>query len=395
MVESVNHFDSIIIGGGNVGAAAAVSLAQQSYQVAIIDKQPATAIASTDALTARVTALNLASIDFLEQCGVWSQVLAIRATPYVSMHVWEQGGAAEISFQAKETSHNKLGVIVETAVLQTALNQSIQTHDSITHYPNSVLQQCSSVGEDMMLVECEDGTRLTAPLVLGADGQQSQLRTCMQIEFSQKDYHQRGVVAIIESEYVHQDTAWQCFTHQGPLALLPISEQHCSIVWSVPEMRCKELMDMPIADFNQQLTAAFEHKLGRLTVTSERLSFPLQGAQSARYIDHRMALLGDAAHVVHPLAGLGLNLGLADVRCLTDLIAQSDRPLGSARVLRQYELARKSDNAIIQKALEGIDQLFRSDQQLLRSARSMGVNFTNKTAALKMFFMQKALGVAV
>ena len=112
MVESVNHFDSIIIGGGNVGAAAAVSLAQQGYQVAIIDKQPATAIASTDALTARVTALNLASIDFLEQCGVWSQVLAIRATPYVSMHVWEQGGAAEISFQAKETSHNKLGVIV-------------------------------------------------------------------------------------------------------------------------------------------------------------------------------------------------------------------------------------------------------------------------------------------
>ena len=217
----------------------------------------------------------------------------------------------------------------------------------------------------------------------------------MQIEFSQKDYHQRGVVAIIESEYVHQDTAWQCFTHQGPLALLPISEQHCSIVWSVPEMRCKELMDMPIADFNQHLTAAFEHKLGRLTVTSERLSFPLQGAQSARYIDHRMALLGDAAHVVHPLAGLGLNLGLADVRCLTDLIAQSDRPLGSARVLRQYELARKSENAIIQKALEGIDQLFRSDQQLLRSARSMGVNFTNKTAALKMFFMQKALGVAV
>ena len=246
-----------------------------------------------------------------------------------------------------------------------------------------------------MLVECEDGTRLTAPLVLGADGQYSQLRECMNIAFEQKDYQQRGLVAIIESEHFHQDTAWQCFTQQGPLALLPISEKHCSIVWSVPELRCEALMALSGEDFNHALTAAFEHKLGRLTVVSERMNFPLQGAQSVRYIDHRIALLGDAAHVVHPLAGLGLNLGLADVRCLSDLIADSNRPLGSARVLRQYEMARRSENAIMQKALEGIDQLFRSDHQLLRSARSMGVNFTNQSSALKMFFMQKALGVAV
>ena len=395
MIQTVNEYDCIIVGGGNVGAATACSLAQAGHKVAIIDKKQAPQWQPEDALNLRVTALNLASIDFLTQINVWARVVAMRAHPYHSMRVWEQGGGAKIDFHANETSHSRLGVIVENHVLLTALNQEIDEQPLITRHMGCSLQSCTSITEQTLLVECDDGSKLTAPLVLGADGQNSTLREFMQADFIFTDYHQRGIVAIIESEQFHQDTAWQCFGAHGPLALLPITEQQCSIVWSVPDSFCEQLQAMPDAEFNQQLTSAFEHKLGALSVVSQRQSFPLRGAQSQHYVSHRMALLGDAAHIVHPLAGLGLNLGLADAMCLSACIKNSDRPLGSARVLRQYEMARKADNAVMQKALEGIDHLFRSEQQWVRSLRHVGVNLADSQFALKQFFMQKALGVGL
>ena len=394
MIQSVNEYDCIVVGGGNVGSAAACSLAQAGHKVALIDQHPAPQWTPQDALNLRVTALNLASIEFLTQLDVWPRVLAMRAHPYHAMQVWEQGGGAQIDFNANETSHSQLGVIVENQVLLTALNQAIDEQPLITRHVDS-LQTCAVISEQMLLVECDNGSKLTAPLVLGADGQNSRVREMMHSDFILTDYQQRGVVAIIESDQCHQDTAWQCFGVHGPLALLPITPEQCSIVWSVPDNVCQQFETLTDDAFNQQLTNAFEHRLGDLRVVSARQSFPLRGAQAQHYIGQRMALLGDAAHIVHPLAGLGLNLGLADVICLTECIQQSDRPLGSARVLRQYEMARKADNVIMQKALEGIDHLFRSDEQILRSLRHVGVNLADRQAMLKQFFMQKALGVAL
>lgn len=394
MIQSVNEYDCIVVGGGNVGSAAACSLAQAGHKVALIDQHPAPHWSPQDALNLRVTALNLASIEFLTQLDVWPRVLAMRAHPYHAMHVWEQGGGAQIDFNANETSHSQLGVIVENHVLLTALNQAIDEQPLITRHVDS-LQTCTVISEQTLLVECDNGSKLTAPLVLGADGQNSRVREMMHSDFILTDYQQRGVVAIIESDQSHQDTAWQCFGVHGPLALLPITPEQCSIVWSVPDSVCQQFETLTDDAFNQQLTNAFEHRLGDLRVVSARQSFPLRGAQAQHYIGQRMALLGDAAHIVHPLAGLGLNLGLADVICLTECIQQSDRPLGSARVLRQYEMARKADNAVMQKALEGIDHLFRSDEQILRSLRHVGVNLADRQAMLKQFFMQKALGVAL
>lgn len=394
MIQSVNEYDCIVVGGGNVGSAAACSLAQAGHKVALIDQQQALQWTPQDALNVRVTALNLASIEFLTQLDVWPRVVAMRAYPYHAMRVWEQGGGARIDFNANETSHPHLGVIVENHVLLTALNQVIGEQPLITRYVGS-LQICTAISEQTLLVECDDGSKLTAPLVLGADGQNSVVREIMQSDFILTDYHQRGVVAIIESDQFHQDTAWQCFGTHGPLALLPITPEQCSIVWSVPDSVCQQLEAASDDEFNQQLTNAFEHKLGDLRVVSARQSFSLRGAQAQHYIGRRLALLGDAAHIVHPLAGLGLNLGLADVISLTECIRQSDRPLGSARVLRQYEMARKADNAVMQKVLEGIDHLFRSDDQIMRSLRHIGVNLADSQAALKQFFMQKALGVAL
>ena len=152
-------------------------------------------------------------------------------------------------------------------------------------------------------------------------------------------------------------------------------------------------MKLDDAEFNRQITSGFEYKLGQLSVVSERKSFPLLGSQAEHYIDRRVVLMGDAAHVVHPLAGLGLNLGIADVNCFTTLLTEADRPLGSERVLRQYERERKSENMIMQQSLEWIDKLFRSEQQLTRSIRTAGVNFTNKAMPVKSLFMNKALGI--
>ena len=393
MAGNVQEFDIVIVGGGIVGAAAACRLAQQYSRIAIVDKGvPATWLAC-DPFGLRVSALNLATIKLFKQIDIWQNIMSMRAYPYTSMFVWEQGGGAEIEFNAAETSHDSLGAIVENQVILAALNHALDNNKNITRFNRCSLKDCHTISDSAMLVELEDDKKLSAQLLIGADGQRSKVRDCFGIDAKQNKYQQLGLVAVIETEKPHQHTAWQCFNDEGPLALLPLSENTCSIVWSVSEERCKDLMDLNDAEFNQQITSGFEYKLGQLKVISERKSFPLSGSQAERYIDQRVVLMGDAAHVVHPLAGLGLNLGIADVAYFATLLDESNRTLGSERVLRQYERERKSENMIMQHSLEWIDKLFRGERQMTRSIRSIGVNVTNKTMPLKALFMHKALGI--
>ena len=394
-MNTTDEFDIVIIGGGIVGAAAACRLARQFKRLAIIDNTPQTPWQPDCAFGLRVSALNLASSQLLNELEVWQQVQAMRAFPYTAMVVWEQCGDARIEFNASETSHSRLGTIVENQVLLTALNERLASDPAIIRYDNCSLQNLTAIGEKSMLVELDNGERISAQLVIGADGQRSKVRDCSGIESLQTAYHQSGLVCNVQTELPHKNTAWQCFTSDGPLALLPLQDHMCSVVWSVAQSRCQQLLALPDSHFNTEVSAAFEHTLGQLQVVSERKSFALQGAHSNRYIGHRVALIGDAAHVVHPLAGLGLNLGLEDVRCLTDLLSNTKRALGSERVLRKYERARKSENLIMQRSLEAIDALFRSEQPAVKTIRSFGVNFTNKVLPLKLFFMQRAMGIPV
>ena len=393
MASSIQEFDIVIIGGGIVGAASACRLSQQYSRIALVDKGMPTNWQVNDPFGLRVSALNLASIQLFQQINIWQNIQAMRAYPYMSMYVWEQGGGAEIEFNANETSHASLGAIVENQIILTALNKAINDIERITRFNECALKDCHAISDSAMLIELEDNTKLSTKLLIGADGQKSKVRECSAIDVKQNKYHQFGLVAVVETEKPHQHTAWQCFNDEGPLALLPLSENTCSIVWSVQEERCKELMNLAEDDFNQQITCGFENRLGQLKVISERKAFPLLGLQAERYTGQRTVLMGDAAHVVHPLAGLGLNLGIADVDCFTTLLADSNRPLGSERVLRQYERERKSENLIMQQSLEWIDKLFRDEQQITRSLRSVGVNLTNKTMPLKQLFMHKALGI--
>ncbi|MEM7304119.1 MAG: FAD-dependent monooxygenase [Pseudomonadota bacterium] len=395
MANAIHEFDIVIIGGGIVGATAACRLADQFARIALIDIGTSAPWNLNNPFGLRVSALNLATINLFEQINIWESVLAMRAYPYRSMYVWEQSSNAEIEFNASQTSQLSLGAIVENQVILAALDQALNANRNITRFNGHAFKNCHAISNASMLVELEDETKLSTMLLVGADGQSSQVRESVGIEVSKKDYQQFGLVAVVETEYTHQHTAWQCFNHEGPLALLPLSEKHCSMVWSVPEVRSNDLMSISETQFNQLITTGSEHKLGQLKLISERKKFPLAGLQAEHYIAERTVLMGDAAHVVHPLAGLGLNLGLADVSSLATLLANSSRALGSQRVLRQYERERKSENVIMQHSLEWIDKLFRGDQQLSRSLRSAGVNFTNKTLPLKTFFMHKALGIPV
>ena len=395
MVSAITDFDVVVVGGGAVGMTAACKLGQQYERVALIDNAAHTPWQANDDYGLRVSAINLASIELLSELNVWESVSKMRAYPYGSMQVWEQGSDTHIEFNASETTHSSLGSIVENQVLLTALNNALEKIPSVTRFSNNALQDLSAITDSAMLVELESGDRLSAKLVIGADGQQSKVRECIGVSFMRTHYQQLGLVCTVQTELDHQHTAWQCFTADGPLALLPLKDNICSIVWSVPEQKCQQLMALDEKEFNQQLTSAFENKLGDLKVISERKSFPLLGAQANQYSDHRVALLGDAAHVVHPLAGLGLNLGLADLNYLSVLLENSDRPLGSERVLRQYERARKSENVLMQRSLEMIDSLFREQRPFVKQLRSAGVNMTNKTFPLKMLFMQHALGVPI
>ena len=392
MVSTVAEYDVAVVGAGAVGLAVACLLAQQYSRVALIDQASFSAWQTGDDYGLRVSALNLASIELLANLGVWQNVRAMRACPYRSMHVWEQQSDTEITFNCHDTSHSMLGAIVENQVLLTALHKRVD-EDSHIHILNHGLENLSAISDSAMLLELNNSQRLSAKLVLGADGQRSKVRECVGIGQLSTLYQQLGLVCTVKTELDHLQTAWQCFTPFGPLALLPLDDNICSIVWSVSDEKCHELIALSDTQFNQQLTQGFESKLGQLSVCSERKSFPLQGAQANQYIDHRVALLGDAAHVVHPLAGLGLNLGLADVQQLSDLLQASDRPLGSERVLRQYERARKSENTLMQKSLEMIDALFREERSLVKQARSMGVNMTNSLLPVKLMFMRHALGV--
>lgn len=393
MANSLHEFDVVIVGGGVVGACAAAVLAKSFDKIALIDNSELPDWQSQQDFGLRVSAVNLASSALLDEVGVWEKVNAMRAYPYISMSVWEQASTTAIQFNASDSAHEQLGTIVENQVLLLALNEQLKSLDNVVRFDHVSLADFSTIGEHTVLAELDDGTKLTAKLLIGADGQQSKVRNLLGIGFERTEYDQVGLVCTVQTEHNHEQTAWQCFTEFGPLALLPLSEQCCSVVWSVPSERGRELIDLPENEFNKQISIAFEHRLGRLKVVSARRSFPLLGAQADKYIDDRVVLVGDAAHVVHPLAGLGLNLGLEDVRELATLLSISKRPLGSLRVLRQYERARKSENQIMQRSLESIDHLFRGEHLGLKVARAVGVNLSDKLPPLKLFFMQRALGI--
>ena len=389
----MKRVDVIVVGGGMVGATLACALADQGRAVAVIEARESAPFVPGDDYDLRVSAISRASQRIFESIGVWDGILARRASPYRHMHVWDATGSGEIHFDAADLAEPNLGHIVENRVIQDALLERLKSHANVTWLCPATVRELQ-VHETAAEVTLDDGRVIAAQLVVGADGARSQLRELAGIAFERHSYGQKGVVANVRTEASHAATAWQRFLPTGPLAFLPLGDGRCSIVWSADDARAELLMAMDDETFKRELGAALGFRLGEIVETTVRAAFPLAGAQASEYVRARIALVGDAAHTIHPLAGQGANLGFLDAATLADVLADAGRDLGSLRVLRRYERMRRGENVAMMRAMEGFKLLFGNQLAPLAWLRNTGLRLTNRALPLKYELIRRAMGLS-
>ena len=397
------QFDILIVGGGMIGSALALGLSRQGWQVGLIEGAPAASLmapaepaSSVDDFEPRVSAISLASQRLLEELGAWPKVQASRHCGYREMTVWDGDGTGRIHFDAAELHARSLGTIVENRNIVRALFESLS--DSSVQLLDGVRVKAWSRGQG---VELEDGRCLAARLVVGADGALSRLRQWSGLATREWDYDQQAIVCTVRTSQNHRYTAWQRFSPTGPLAFLPLlneagDEHFCSIVWSQDTLEARRLMALETESFRKELEAAIERELGEVLAVSRRFAFPLRQRHAKDYIADGLALVGDAAHTIHPLAGQGANLGYGDVRALLDELERA-RELGlapdDASVLARYQRRRKGENLAMMAAMEGFKQLFARDELPVRWLRNTGMRWLNQLAPLKNRIAAEAMGI--
>ncbi|MCK4951347.1 MAG: UbiH/UbiF/VisC/COQ6 family ubiquinone biosynthesis hydroxylase [Gammaproteobacteria bacterium] len=390
------QYDVLIAGGGMVGASLACALGNSGLKVALIE--PADfpqAPAIDDPYGLRVSAITLASQCIFQNLGVWDTIKANRISPFREMHTWDAGGDGRIHFDSAEIGEATLGHIIENQLIQAALYQRCRDFENIDIIQQNAVQ-LYEVGEDQVDLQLKSGMELKTRLLVGADGRDSDIRKLAGIATTGWEYQQTAVVASVTPEKPHQETAWQRFLSSGPLAFLPLGNGDCSIVWSTTPDEANRLLELPEDEFCQQLEDAFESKLGKILHTGSRAAFPLRLQHATDYVKPRIALVGDAAHAIHPLAGQGVNLGLLDAATLAEVLLQSveqGKDPGAYGVLRRYERWRKGENLSMMFAMDGFKKVFGSDIAPVRLLRNMGLNFADQVVPLKNQIMIRAMGL--
>jgi 2-octaprenylphenol hydroxylase len=346
----------------------------------------------------RVYALSRASQHLLERVGAWTRVLGTRACPYRHMHVWEGAepfAPGALDFDAAEIGEPDLGHIVEDSLLRMVLADVLAVAPGGEIGVGAALESID-VGARGVTVRLGNGGSVSGALLVAADGSDSAVRRLLDLPVTSLRYGQTAVVAHVATQAPHRSTAWQRFLPGGPLAFLPLVDGRSSIVWSLPTADAERLLAATDADFLAELQTASAGVLGALTACSARAGFALQALHALRYTTARAALVGDAAHTVHPLAGQGMNLGLLDAAALAavieDAVLAGEDP-GDARVLRRYERERKGDNLKMLAAFDTLNRLFRLPAWAA-PARGLGLRAVNATAPAKRLLMQQALGLA-
>jgi 2-octaprenylphenol hydroxylase len=304
------------------------------------------------------------------------------------MDVWDARSPGHIRFEAAEVGEPDLGHIIENRVIQSTLWEALGEAGVRVLCPASLAHL--DIAPDVVRASLEDGRVVSARLVVGADGARSRVRALAGIGVDTRRYGQKAVVANVSTEHPSPATAWQRFLPTGPLAFLPLADGRSSIVWSTDTEHADTLLTLDDEAFCTELGAAFEWRLGEVIATSARAAFPLAGSQATQYVRGRIALVGDAAHTIHPLAGQGANLGLADVAALADVL-HPDRDPGDLRRLRAYERARRGENWMMMRAMEGFSGLFGSRRGAVELARGLGLNLADRLPGIKNGFLRRAL----
>ena len=396
--SSQRRLDVAIVGGGVVGAACALALSQQGLQVALIEHaEPAPW--SANAPDVRVYAFAPDNAALLDAIGVWPTVRDARVCAYTHMRVWDAAGGDALGFDADRFAVRELGWIVEHGLLQDRLWAALRRSGVQLRCPARVqgLQQ----DDDGATLELDDGVRIDARIAIAADGGQSTLRDLAGIATATEDYGQCGVVAYVATERAHESTAWQRFLPTGPLAFLPCAPwpdapNVSSIVWTLPDDEAQRVRALDDAMFAEELTRAFASRLGDARPLTPRVAFPLRRQLAERYLAGRVLAMGDAAHVVHPLAGQGVNLGLRDVAALRDAVARAlarKADWAAPHRLERWARARRSDATASAHAFSAINRAFSNDALLPTLLRGHALGLAGRIAPLSRALWRHAAGV--
>lgn len=389
---SDQSFDVAIVGAGLVGSSLALALRGTGLSVALIEARQARALPHDASWDKRIYAISPGSASFLERLGTWGELPSERIERIEAMAIFGDDGLARLDFNAYEAGLGELAYIVESRELQDVLWRQLVAASEVTLFcpGECAALEISDVAANLTL---GDGQRISAKLIVAADGARSWVRSQAGIEAHDKDYRQLGVVANFATELPHHGTAFQWFQPEGVLAYLPLPGNRISIVWSVQQDRANDLLQSPAAELCERVAQAGKMQLGKLELITPAAAFPLHLIEPRQLVQPRVALIGDAAHQVHPLAGQGVNLGFGDARELAAVLAnRGARDVGDGLLLRRYERARREEILAMALATDGLQGLFNNAQPLLGWARNTGLLMTNRFTWVKHQLVKQALG---
>ena len=385
----MSGYDVIVVGGGLVGGALALALSQAGLRLALVEPAPCIPLSEEDGWDTRIYAVSPGNAALLKKLGVWDVMDQSRIAPIHAMHVWGDDGDARLDFQAYEAGVPELGFILESRLLQDALwRQLLQCGADVFNQPGSALE----LTEGEVQLALESGQQLHSRLLVGADGGASWARRQAGIGVTTTHYGQLGVVANFETEKPHGNVARQWFLPDGILAWLPLPGNRISIVWSAFEEKAQQLLTLNGNLFCETVADAGHQMLGKLRMITPPAAFPLRMQRNDSVIGTRLALVGDAAHLVHPLAGQGVNLGFRDVAALAGLVAnRGPRDVGDPYLLRAYERSRQADVLSLQVVTTGLQKLFNNQYPILGRLRNAGLSITDRILPLKRQLMVHAI----
>ncbi len=405
MVEAL-RFDIAVIGAGIAGSALATALSGKGLSIALVEAQslaqPGLPVErDLQHFDPRVSAITPRSRLLLEELGAWETIAAYRQCPYRHMTVWDAEGTGGIEFDCADVSAPALGHIVENRAIVSALLERVAGSTDITTFGEARLQDCSrNEGAPGVWVQLEGGATLEVDLLVAADGALSRVRDMMAFSSREWDYGHRAIVTTVQVERSHQDTCWQRFLTSGPLAFLPLpgedGRHYCSIVWSLRDELVDDLLGLDEQAFCTELERTSENCLGKVLGCARRFAFPLRQRHAIDYVQAGVALVADAAHTIHPLAGQGINLGLQDVAVLAEEVlagyAKGINP-GQLELLRRYQRRRKGENLLMMAAMDGFKALFEQQTLPLRWLRNAGMRGISQMGPLKRQLIRRAMGV--